>query len=138
MWIKEASTCVTTIPPTDDDAILYGNHWYRIDTKDPNFYPSSAQREAALQNSESHAGWSRSRVQQLNNSNDGFTYNINYWSSSYILSKSKSGQYAKAYAYEIHVTKSWYNTEVKYEDVFDSYSMSREACKGGMNARRAD
>ena len=38
-------------PPTDDDAILYGNHWYRIDTKDPNFYPSSAQREAALQNS---------------------------------------------------------------------------------------
>ena len=125
-------------PPTDDDAILYGSHWYRIDTKDPNFYPSSAQREAALQNSESHAGWSRSRVQQLNNSNDGFTYNINYWSSSYILSKSKSGQYAKAYAYEIHVTKSWYNTEMKYEDVFDSYSMSLEAFKAGMNARLAD
>ena len=28
------------------------------------------------------------------------------------MSKSKSGQYAKAYAYEIHVTKSWNNTEV--------------------------
>ena len=48
-------------PPTDDNSILYGDHWYRIDTKDPNFYPSSAQREAALQNSENHAGWSRSR-----------------------------------------------------------------------------
>ena len=125
-------------PPTDDDAILYGNQWYRIDTRDPDFYPSSSQREAALQNSENHAGWSRSRVQQLNNSNDGFSYNISYYSSAYILSKSRSGQYAKAYAYEIHVTKSWYNTEVKYEDVFDSYSMNLQAFKAGLNARLAD
>ena len=94
-------------PPTDDNSILYGDHWYRIDTRDPDFYPNSSQREAALHNSENHAGWSRSRVQQLNNSNDGFYYYINYWSSAYILSKSRSGQYAKAYAYEIHVTKSY-------------------------------
>lgn len=125
-------------PPTDKDAILYGDHWYRIDTKDPNFYPSSAQREAALQNSENHAGWSRSRVQQLNNSNYGFTYNMNYWYSTYILSKSRSGQYAKAYAYEIHVTKSWNRTEEVYEDVFDSYSMSLEAFKAGLNARLSE
>ena len=125
-------------PPTDDNSILYGDHWYRINTRDPNYYPSSSEREAALQNSENHAGWSRSRVQQLNNSNDGFTYNINYYSSAYILSKSKSGQYAKAYAYEIHVTKSWYNTEIKYEDVFDSYSMNLQAFKAGLNARLAD
>ena len=91
-------------PPTDDNSILYGDHWYRIDTRDANFYPNSSQWEAILQNSENHAGWSRNRVQQLNNSNDGFYYYINYWSSSYILSKSRSGQYAKAYAYEIHVT----------------------------------
>lgn len=122
-------------PPTDDDAILYGDHWYRISTKDPDFYPSSSQREAALQNSESHAGWSRSRVQQLNNSNDGYNYNINYYSSAYILSKKKSGQYAKAYAYEIHVTKSWYRQEVKYEDVFDSYSMDMATFRAGLNAR---
>lgn len=122
-------------PPTDDDAILYGDHWYRISTKDPDFYPSSSQREAALQNSESHAGWSRSRVQQLNNSNDGYNYNINYYSSAYILSKKKSGQYAKAYAYEIHVTKSWYRLEVKYEDVFDSYSMDMATFRAGLNAR---
>ena len=125
-------------PPTDDDAILYGDHWYRISTTDPDFYPSSSQREAALQNSENHAGWSRSRVQQLNNSNDGYNYNISYYSSAYILSKKKSGQYAKAYAYEIHVTKSWYRQEVKYEDVFDSYSMDMAIFRAGLNARLAD
>ena len=122
-------------PPTDDNSILYGDHWYRIDTRDPDFYPNSAQREAALQNSEAHAGWSRNRVQQLNNSNDGNTYSINYWSSAYILSKSKSGQYAKAYAYEIHVTKSWYRREEKYEDVFDSYTMDLNTFNAGLNAR---
>lgn len=122
-------------PPTDDDAILYGDHWYRISTKDPDFYPSSSQREAALQNSENHAGWNRSRAQQLNNSNDGYNYNISYYSSAYILSKKKSGQYAKAYAYEIHVTKSWYRQEVKYEDVFDSYSMDMATFRAGLNAR---
>lgn len=125
-------------PPTDDDAILYGDHWYRISTKDPDFYPSSSQREAALQNSENHAGWSRSRVQQLNNSNDSYNYNISYYSSAYILSKKKSGQYAKAYAYEIHVTKSWYRQEVKYEDVFDSYSMDMATFRAGLNARLAE
>lgn len=125
-------------PPTDDDAILYGDHWYRISTTDPDFYPSSSQREAALQNSENHAGWSRSRVQQLNNSNDGYNYNISYYSSAYILSKKKSGQYAKAYAYEIHVTKSWYRQEVKYEEVFDSYSMDMATFRAGLNARLAD
>ena len=125
-------------PPTDDDAILYGDHWYRISTTDPDFYPSSSQREAALQNSENHAGWSRSRVQQLNNSNDGYNYSISYYSSAYILSKKKSGQYAKAYAYEIHVTKSWYRQEVKYEDVFDSYSMDMATFRAGLNARLAD
>ena len=125
-------------PPTDDNSILYGDHWYRISTSDPNYWPTSSEREAALQNSENHAGWSRSRVQQLNNSNDGFYYSINYYSSAYILSKSRSGQYAKAYAYEIHVTKSWNNTEIKYEDVFDSYTMDLASFKAGLNARLAD
>ena len=125
-------------PPTDDDAILNGSHWYRINTKDPDFYPSSSQRESALQNSESHAGWSREMVKNLNNSNDGFTYSINYWYSAYILSKKKSGQYAKAYAYEIHVTMSWYNKEVKYEDVFDSYTMDLNTFMAGMNARLSE
>ena len=122
-------------PPTDDNSILYGDHWYRINTKDANYWPTSSEREAALQNSENHAGWSRSRVQQLNNSHDGFTYSINYYSSAYVLSKKKSGQYAKAYAYEIHVTKSWNNRDVVYEDVFDSYTMDLTTFKAGLNAR---
>ena len=125
-------------PPTDDDAIINGSHWYRINTKDPDFYPSSSQREAALRNSENHAGWSRDMVKNLNNSNDGYTYDINYWYSAYILSKKKSGQYAKAYAYEIHVTKSWYNKEVKYEDVFDSYTMDLNTFMASMRARLAE
>ena len=56
----------------------------------------------------------------------------------YILSKKKSGQYAKAYAYEIHVTKSWYNKEVKYEDVFDSYTMDLNTFMASMRARLAE
>ena len=125
-------------PPTDDNSILYGDHWYRIDTQDGSFYPNNSQWESVLQNSENHARWSRSRVQQMNNSNDGSTYNINYWSHAYTLSKSKSGQYAKAYAYEIHVTRSWNNTEIKYEDVFDSYTMDLASFKAGLNARLAE
>ena len=88
-------------PPTDDNSIINGGEWYRISTKDPNFYPNSTQYEAALLNSEGYAGWSRERVRQLNASGDGFSYSIYYSPLAYILSKSKSGQYAKAYAYSI-------------------------------------
>lgn len=56
----------------------------------------------------------------------------------YILSKKKSGQYAKAYAYEIHVTKSWYHRDEIYEDVFDSYTMDLATFKAGLNAHLAD
>ncbi len=122
------------IPPTDDNSILNGSHWYRINTSDANFYPNYSQREQILSNSESHAGWSRSRVQQLNNQNDGFTYSISYWMQSYIISR-KGKQTKKAYAYQIEVYKSWDNQEVVYEDVFDSYSMDLNTFKAQLNAR---
>lgn len=125
------------VPPTDDNRILNGNHWYRINTSDANFYPNDSQREQILSNSESHAGWSRSRVQQLNNQNDGFTYSISYWMQSYIISK-KGKQTKKAYAYEIEVYKSWDNQEVVYEDVFDSYSMDLNTFKAQLNARLSE
>ncbi len=124
-------------PPTDDDAILKGSHWYRINTKDANYYPSSSEREAILQNSENHAGWSRSRVEQMNARKDGFTYNMSYWQSSYVISK-KNKQTKKAYAYSITVTKSWDNKETVYEDVFDSYSMDLNVFKGQFNARLSE
>lgn len=124
-------------PPTDDDAIINGSHWTRFSTSDSNFYPSSSQTEQILQNSENHAGWSRSKVQQLNNSSDGFTYSMSYYRSAYIISKSGK-QTKKAYAYEIHVTKSWNNQEVVYEDIFDSYSMDLNSFKASLNARLSE
>lgn len=124
-------------PPTDDNSVLNGSAWTRFETSDPGFYPNASQREQALSNSEAHAGWSRNRVQQLNNSNDGYTYTINYWQQAYIISRGKK-QTKKAYAYEIHVTQSWNREEVIYEDVFDSYSMDLNTFKAQLNARLSE
>ena len=109
-------------PPTDNNSILYGSPWYRVNTTDPNYYPSAAVVEAALSNSEAHAGWSRSKVAQLNQQDDRYRYNMNYYRSGYILNRGGK-QYGKAYAYSITVTKSWNWTEEVYEAVFDSYNM---------------
>ena len=121
-------------PPTDDYNVMYGPQWTRFDTTDPNFYPNSSQREQALSNSESYAGWSRSRVNQLNQSNDGYRYNINYYSNAYIISRN-GNQRQRSYAYSITVTKSWNHKEEVYEDVFDSYSMDLNAFLSNMNAK---
>lgn len=111
------------VPPTDDDAILNGSHWYRINTSDSYFYPGSSQIEAIKQNSESHAGWSRSRVSQLNRqSTDGSYYSISENQYGYIISRG-GNQTKKAYAYSVRVTRSWDRYEEVYEDFFDSYSM---------------
>ena len=106
-------------PLTDDNSILNGSAWTRFQTSDANFYPNASQREQVLANSEHHAGWSRSRVQQLNGSNDGNTYSISYRMQSYIIKKGKK-QTKKAYAYEIHVTQRWNRETVVYAEVFDS------------------
>lgn len=124
-------------PPTDDKSILEGGEWTRFKTSDPNFYPNASQKEQALSNSERYAGWSRNRVKQLNNANDGFSYTINYYQSSYIISRGGK-QTKKAYAYEIHVTKSWNNEEIVYEDVFDSYSMDLNTFKAQLNAHLSE
>ena len=124
-------------PPTDDNSILKGSAWTRFQTGDANFYPNASQREQTLANSEHHAGWSRSRVQQLNGSNDGNTYNISYRMQSYIIKKGKK-QTKKAYAYEIHVTQNWNRETVVYEEVFDSYSMDLNTFKAQLNARLSE
>lgn len=124
-------------PPTDDNSILNGGAWTRFETTDPGFYPNASQREQALANSERYAGWSRSRVQQLNNRNDGYTYTIDYWQSAYIISRGGK-QTKKAYAYEIHVKQSWNREEVVYEEVFDSYSMDLNTFRAQLNARLSE
>lgn len=129
-----SETLCNYTPPTDDYNVIHGPQWTRFSTSDPDFYPNSAQREQALSNSESYAGWSRSRVNQLNQSNDGYRYNISYYSSAYIISRNGS-QTQKAYAYNISVTKSWNHTEEVYDDVYDSYSMDLNAFLSKMNAK---
>lgn len=124
-------------PPTDDNSILEGGEWVRFKTSDPNFSPNASQKEQILSNSERYAGWSRSRVQQLNNANDGYNYTISHYQSSYIIKRGNK-QTKKAYACEIHVTKSWNNEEVVYEDVFDSYSMDLNTFKAQLNARLSE
>lgn len=120
-------------PPTDDNSILSGGQWTRFETTDPNFYPNATQREQVLSNSESYAGWSRSRVQQLNAAKDGYTYSFTSYMSAYIINR-KNKQTKKAYACEIHVTQSWNREEVVYEDIFDSYTMDLNTFKAQLNA----
>lgn len=124
-------------PPTDDNSILKGGEWVRFETSDVGFYPSASQKEQVLANSERYAGWSRNRVQQLNNQNDGYHYSINYLMSSYIIRRGNK-QTKKAYAYEIHVTKNWDNEEVVYESIFDSYSMDLNTFKAQLNAQLSE
>ena len=122
-------------PPTDDNSVLNGTHWYRIDTSNPDFYPSSSQIEAIKQNSENHAGWSRSRVSQLNSqSTDGSRYSISEWMSAYIISRGGK-QTKKAYAYSVYVTRDWNRTEEVYVDFFDSYSMDLNTFKKQLQIR---
>lgn len=132
-----SETLCDYMPPTDDNSILYGGAWMRFNTTDANFYPSSAQTEQILSNSERYAGWSREKVRQMNTSGDGFRYSISYSRHAYILSK-KNRQYAKSYAYSIRVTKSWNRTEEIYEDVFDSYSMDLGTFQRQMQARLSE
>ena len=124
-------------PPTDDNSIINGGEWVRFETTDPGFYPNASQREQVLSNSERYAGWSRSRVQQLNNQNDGYTYTITYWQGGYIINRGGK-QTKKAYDYEIHVKKSWNREVIVYEDVFDSYSMDLNTFKAQLNARLSE
>lgn len=124
-------------PATDDNSIINSGEWTRFSTSDANFYPNAAQTEQILRNSERHAGWSRIQVEQLNRQNDGNTYAISYYRSSYIISQ-KGKQTKKAYAYSIRVTKSWNHTEEVYEDVFDSYTMDLNTFKRQLQARLSE
>lgn len=132
-----STTLCDYYPPTDDNSILNGSEWTRFETTDAGFYPNASQREQALSNSERFADWSRNRVQQLNNQNDGYSYTINYSQNSYLIKRGDKLT-KKAYAYEIHVKKQWNHEEVIYEEVFDSYSMDLNTFKAQLNARLSE
>ena len=107
-------------PPTDSESIMYGGEWYRVGTSDANYQYTAADYENSLRNSESYAGWSRARCQELNSSDSKYHYDFyNYMSSSRIY-KSKSGRTtAFSYAHYIDVYKTWNVYEEVYEETFD-------------------
>lgn len=123
-------------PPTDDNSVLNGPEWYRVSTSDENYVATAADREAALSNSESYAGWSRTRCEQLHQADPKYYYNFypSMWSSR--IYKQKSGRTtAFAYAYSIKVYKEWNSYEEVYEEVFDSQTMDLNAFRKMMEAK---
>lgn len=122
-------------PFSDINNVSNGGEWYRISTTDPGFAPNDLQSDAILRNSEQYAGWSRNKVNQLNSDNTPYNYSFSSTLKSFVLGRPGSGQYAKSYAYDITVTKTWDVKELVYEEVFDSYSMDWDTFIGQMNAR---
>ena len=124
-------------PPTDDNSIIYGSEWYRINTTDATFYPNTSQTNAIKANSESYAGWSQAMVNQLNSSQNDYSYYISYTRLGYNISRNGS-LYQKSYAYSIRVTRSWNWTDIVYEDIFDSYTMDLNTFQAQLNARLSE
>jgi hypothetical protein len=124
-------------PSTASSSILYGSEWTRFDTSDSSFSPNSAQTETILSNSERYAGYSRAKVERLNAANDGYSYAINYYRQSYLITKGGK-QTKKAYAYDIHVTQSWNRTETVVEQVFDSYTMDLSTFRKQLDVQCAE
>lgn len=126
-------------PPEDNDNILYGDHYTRFPTDQQYYNMSVAERNQALQNSYNHAGWSQARVDELNRSNDGYSYYMSTWSHGYSCYHTRNGNfngyYAYSIAYSVKVTRSWYNKETYYEDTFDSYNMDWNIFMNKMNAK---
>lgn len=120
-------------PPTDDNSVINGPQWVRFDTGDASFYPNSAQLEQVLSNSERYAGWSRSRIEQLNAQNDGYAYRMSKSLLAYKITRGDK-QTKKAYAYRIVVTRSWYLSEEVYEEYFDSFRMDLTTFKMKLQA----
>lgn len=124
-------------PPTDDNSIIYGSEWYRFNTTDASFYPNTSQTALIKANSENYAGWSQTRVNQLNSSQSDYRYSISYTRYSYNISRS-GNLYQKSYAYAIMVTRSWNWTEEIYEDMFDSYTMDLNTFQAQLQARLSE
>jgi len=129
---RGSETVCEYYPPSDDESVRSGDHWTRFETTDSGFYPSSAQLEGVLSNSEAHAGWSRSIVSSLNAQDNGYSYVMAKHLQSVII-RSGGRQTKKAYSYRIIVTKSWNIEEVVYEETFDSYSMNLSTFLQKMN-----
>lgn len=104
-------------PPTDDNSILNGDHWYRINTSTTSTL--TARSEQMLYRRTGRMG--RSRVQQLNAQSDGFTYDGLL--DVVVHHQHKWRQTDQKFRLRDTRYQNWNNMEEVYEDVFDSYSM---------------
>ena len=126
-------------PPTDSESIMYGGEWYRVGTSDEHYQYTTADYENSLRNSESYAGWSRARCQELNSNGDKYQYQFyNYLTSSRIYKKNSGRTTAFSYAHYIDVYKTWNVYEEVYEEVFDSQYDNENAMQAKFNAKLAE
>ena len=126
-------------PPTDSESIMYGGEWYRVGTSDEHYQYTTADYENSLRNSESYAGWSRARCQELNSNGDKYQYQFyNYLTSSRIYKKNSGRTTAYSYAHYIDVYKTWNVYEEVYEEVFDSQYDDENAMQAKFNAKLAE
>jgi len=126
-------------PPTDSESIMYGGEWYRVGTSDEHYQYTTADYENSLRNSESYAGWSRARCQELNSNGDKYQYQFyNYMTSSRIYKKNSGRTTVYSYAHYIDVYKTWNVYEEVYEEVFDSQYDNENAMQAKFNAKLAE
>ena len=126
-------------PPTDSESIMYGGEWYRVGTSDEHYQYTTADYENSLRNSESYAGWSRARCQELNSNGDKYQYQFySYLTSSRIYKKNSGRTTAFSYAHYIDVYKTWNVYEEVYEEVFDSQYDNENAMQAKFNAKLAE
>ena len=120
------------------DNITYGRaEWTRFDTNSKDFYPSYDQKEQIKRKCEGYAGWSQARVDELNRSQNDYTYHIYYDLYSYYIYRNgdKNNIVGWSYAYGISVYRSWNWGEEVYEEWFDSQTMNLGAFQTHMNEK---
>ena len=118
------------------DNITYGRgEWTRFDGGS-DFYPTSSQLAQVKSNGESYAGWSQSRVNELNRSQNEYTYSIYYSLNSYYIWRgSQDNVIGHSYAYDITVYRSWNNYGEVYEEWFDSQTMDERVFEAHMQQK---
>lgn len=116
----------------DNDKTKGGEYYYQEGSvKNSDFY------ERCKQTSEAFTGWSRTRVNNLNSSQNQYTYGISEYVTSGYWYRNKNqndiiGYYGAA---SIDVWRSWYWKTVVYEETFDSYDQNINVFLAKMNAK---
>lgn len=140
VYIREAGSDTEIVcsyrPPVDMESYARSDQYYRVRTSRELYDLMQSEDNPALQNSYRHAGWSNQTVAQRNASDDGYTYSMTV--SSNVSSYNNNGSTGFAIAYSITVTRKRNQSQVLYEDTFDSYSMDWNTFMSIMQAKLDD